>query len=300
MKALARDNPTLVRLVHAPAPVARGARDLASRSPRTSTRDGRRPAGVRGLRDAPRARVAGERGDDRVRRSSSIKGYKAGHPRLPRSCSTPGRSCSRFSTSTASTPRSRPRGSTPAAPTRIRSTPAARRATRARHRRVQAQDLPRAPCGDNAAEAPCIARTYPRRRVHDDRGVDPNRNYGVLWGGPGSGGIVDLTFHGTGPVLRARDRGFRRFLRDLQPRCDRQPHVQRPDPAAARDARPGGEARRAADARAGRHDGGRDRTTFAVRLPALRHDGTTDDYSTERSAFATRRRSARPSSIRPT
>lgn len=64
-----------------------------------------------------------------------------------------------------------------------------------------------------------------------DRGVDPNRNYGVEWGGPGSFGpnpltetpaeqdaaIADLTYHGPRPFSEPETEAFRRFTRDLQP-----------------------------------------------------------------------------------
>ena len=37
-------------------------------------------------------------------------------------------------------------------------------------------------------------------------GVDPNRNYGGFWGGPGAGTMqTDADYRGPGPVLRARD-----------------------------------------------------------------------------------------------
>ena len=48
--------------------------------------------------------------------------------------------------------------------------------------------------------------------------MDLNRNYGVLWGGPGtSSDIDDLTFHGTGPFSEPETEAFRRFMRDIQP-----------------------------------------------------------------------------------
>ena len=67
-------------------------------------------------------------------------------------------------------------------------------------------------------EVPCLARTWPPGPNTNDRGVDLNRNYGVLWGGPGtSSDIDDLTFHGTGPFSEPETEAFRRFLRDIQP-----------------------------------------------------------------------------------
>ena len=63
-----------------------------------------------------------------------------------------------------------------------------------------------------------------------DRGVDPNRNYGVEWGGPGTNGpapgdapedreaaINSLVYHGPAPFSESETEGFRRFVRDLQP-----------------------------------------------------------------------------------
>jgi hypothetical protein len=70
---------------------------------------------------------------------------------------------------------------------------------------------------------PCIARTYDPAAGDDqsafnDRGVDPNRNYGVAWGGPGSASDWDsLVFHGTGQFSEPETRGFADFVRDLQP-----------------------------------------------------------------------------------
>jgi hypothetical protein len=75
--------------------------------------------------------------------------------------------------------------------------------------------------GDKAREAmPCVARTYDDARDTPlpDRGVDPNRNYGVAWGGPGSGNdVFDLTYHGPSPWSEVETEGFRRWLRDHQP-----------------------------------------------------------------------------------
>jgi zinc carboxypeptidase len=75
--------------------------------------------------------------------------------------------------------------------------------------------------GEKAREAiPCVARTYddPTDDPLPDRGVDPNRNYGVEWGGAGSGNDVwDLTYHGPSPWSEPETEGFRRWLRDHQP-----------------------------------------------------------------------------------
>ena len=73
---------------------------------------------------------------------------------------------------------------------------------------------------------PCIARTSyhasadPTDEPSDlpDRGVDPNRNYGVEWGGPGtSSDVEDLTYHGPDAWSEPETQAMREFLRDLQP-----------------------------------------------------------------------------------
>ena len=76
---------------------------------------------------------------------------------------------------------------------------------------------------DPAEQAiPCLARTYDPadgddQSEHNDRGVDPNRNYGVSWGGPGSASSIDdLTYHGPSPFSEPETRGFADFLRDQQ------------------------------------------------------------------------------------
>jgi hypothetical protein len=80
---------------------------------------------------------------------------------------------------------------------------------------------------DPALQAlPCIARTSyhaspdPTDTASDlpDRGVDPNRNYGVEWGGPGtSSDVEDLTYHGPEAWSEPETQAMREFLRDLQP-----------------------------------------------------------------------------------
>ena len=73
---------------------------------------------------------------------------------------------------------------------------------------------------------PCIARTSylatpdPTDGPDDpaDRGVDPNRNYGVEWGGPGTASDPeDLTYHGPNAWSEAETESVRRFIRDRQP-----------------------------------------------------------------------------------
>jgi Zinc carboxypeptidase len=69
-----------------------------------------------------------------------------------------------------------------------------------------------------AEKTPCIARTYAGGTAFPDRGVDPNRNYGVAWGGPGSENDVPaLTYHGPGPWSEVETDGFRTWLRDHHP-----------------------------------------------------------------------------------
>ena len=69
---------------------------------------------------------------------------------------------------------------------------------------------------------PCLARTYDPAAGDDqsafnDRGVDPNRNYGVSWGGPGSSSSVDsLTYHGPSGFSEPETRGFTEWVRNQQ------------------------------------------------------------------------------------
>jgi hypothetical protein len=64
----------------------------------------------------------------------------------------------------------------------------------------------------------CLARSYPSVDANTDRGVDPNRNYGVEWGGPGSQTTrTGQTYHGPAPFSEPETEAFRRFVRNLQP-----------------------------------------------------------------------------------
>jgi murein tripeptide amidase MpaA len=66
----------------------------------------------------------------------------------------------------------------------------------------------------NQAEAatPCAARQQ------NDNGVDPNRNYGEQWGGPGTSSQQNsLVYHGTGPFSEPETQAVRQFLLGLQP-----------------------------------------------------------------------------------
>jgi hypothetical protein len=64
----------------------------------------------------------------------------------------------------------------------------------------------------------CLARTYPSTPANTDRGVDPNRNYGVEWGGPGTNTDRESqTYHGPAPFSEPEVEAFRQFIRNLQP-----------------------------------------------------------------------------------
>jgi len=64
----------------------------------------------------------------------------------------------------------------------------------------------------------CLARSYPSIPDNVDRGVDPNRNYGVEWGGPGTDTSRDSqTYHGPSPFSEPETEAFRQFTRNLQP-----------------------------------------------------------------------------------
>ncbi len=59
---------------------------------------------------------------------------------------------------------------------------------------------------------PCISRQGP------DYGVDPNRNYGEQWGGPGtSSNQQSLVYHGTGPFSEPETQAVRQWLLRLHP-----------------------------------------------------------------------------------
>ena len=67
-------------------------------------------------------------------------------------------------------------------------------------------------------EGACLARSYPNTAANADRGVDPNRNYGVEWGGPGTQTTrTGQTYHGPSPFSEPETDAFRRFVRNLQP-----------------------------------------------------------------------------------
>ncbi len=80
-------------------------------------------------------------------------------------------------------------------------------------------------CSDREAPTPpapgtCLARTYDATTQTGfvDRGVDPNRNYGVEWGGPGTESDIEgQTYHGPAPWSESETEAMRRWLRDHQP-----------------------------------------------------------------------------------
>jgi hypothetical protein len=84
------------------------------------------------------------------------------------------------------------------------------------------------PVDPSATYVPCLARTIPISAANRDLGVDPNRNYGVEWGGPGTEGgpepranglptYTSLVYSGPAPFSEPETEGFRQYLRNLQP-----------------------------------------------------------------------------------
>ena len=91
----------------------------------------------------------------------------------------------------------------------------ARAPTSARTARIPTR---RRRCPASPARATTSARPDGHGERPADRGVDPNRNYGVEWGGPGTSSRVDGPhLPRPGAVVGAGDAGVRDFLRDLQP-----------------------------------------------------------------------------------
>ena len=69
------------------------------------------------------------------------------------------------------------------------------------------------PAGDPAARLPCLARA-----AGPDRGVDINRNFGPLWGGPGSASRpARLDYGGPAPFSEPETEAVRRWLREREP-----------------------------------------------------------------------------------
>ena len=242
----------------------------ASRSPRTSTRDDGKP-GVLQHGRPPRPRVAGRRARRWSGRYELVNGYKAGDARATndRARAAATSSC-RSSTPTASRP--------PAPPARSPAGDGGRDeavddtvylvAGAADRRRVPAQELPRCPTTPTAGNCATSAGLA-------EPGVDPNRNYGGLWGGPGADdrpGDADLPR--SRPVLRARDAqrpGAR--LRQPGDDADHQPHDGGARPARARPGRRSATpSTRTGLQGARRRDGQGERLLLPEDLRALRHD----------------------------
>ena len=104
-------------------------------------------------------------------------------------------------------------------------------------------------------------------------GVDPNRNYGGFWGGPGaSGDPTNETYWGTGPFSEPETQNVRELI-SVAPGddADHQPHLLEPRAAPARAPGPGADAGRADLQGARRRDGGRERLRQPALVPALRH-----------------------------
>ena len=113
-------------------------------------------------------------------------------------------------------------------------------------------------------------------------GVDPNRNYGGFWGGPGaSGDPTNETYWGTGPFSEPETQNVRE-LDLLAPGddADHQPHVLEPRAAPARAPGPG---RRRRTSRSTRRSATRWRprtaTPASSRYQLYDTTGTTEDWS---------------------
>ena len=104
-------------------------------------------------------------------------------------------------------------------------------------------------------------------------GVDINRNYGNLWGGPGSSSdVTSQSYHGPGPRSESETNAVWDFVRDAPgdvARVDPQRRGARAAPAGR--GRLGPRPRRGAPEGDRRRDGQRRRLHVAVRLRALRH-----------------------------
>ena len=193
LKALAEANPGLVRTVHAAAQVARGPRrSWASRSPRTSaTRPTGGPSTSWSARTTPASGPPNEAAMEWA--LELVQGYKSGDAQLrsivqgARTYIIPVFNVDGFNATIESeglnpdgsfedpVDSGGTSGSSGAAPAPTSARPAPTGATRPTRR-------------SRASRAPT---TPPRRPGIVDRGVDPNRNYGVEWGGPGTEGDVD-------------------------------------------------------------------------------------------------------------
>lgn len=205
LKKMADENPGLVRPVTLPVKTLDG-RDIVGVEIATDvnrTDDGRPvyvQIGVHHAREWPAGEAAIEFGLDLLQRG------KAGEPRWKnildnaRTMVVPIMNVDGFITSR--TPGSMPNDNLPATP----GTPQ-QIVGGAAYRRKNCRPLE--PIENNV---PCIARQQ------NDNGVDPNRNYGEQWGGPGtSGAQTSLVYHGTGPFSEPETQSVRQWLLGLQP-----------------------------------------------------------------------------------
>ena len=70
----------------------------------------------------------------------------------------------------------------------------------------------------NCRPAPIEANVPCQARQQQDNGVDPNRNYGEKWGGPGTSSTQSsLVYHGTGPFSEPETQAVREWLLGLHP-----------------------------------------------------------------------------------
>ena len=200
-----------------------------------------------------------------------INGFKTGDARATRrSCARAATSSCRSSTPTASTPRA------PPAPAPARRRP--RRVDRPTPRYIVAGtanggEYRRKNCRVDEHRGAATARTSAGLA---EPGIDPNRNYGGLWGGPGAEHRrpPTQTYRGPGAVLRARD-AQHPVARLAQPGddADHQPHDGRPRAARARPAVLGDPIDENRGYKAlGDDDGARERLLQPEGLRALRHD----------------------------
>ena len=164
----------------------------------------RRQAGVLQHGRPPRPRVAGRRAHDGVGDRAGQRLQEGRGARDERREQQRATSSCRSSTRTASRPRAPPARSPAraAAATRPSTTPP----TSSRARR------PAASTGARTAACPTTPRpaTAPPSLGLAENGVDPNRNYGGLWGGPGADtNPLTQTYRGPGPFSEPETRNVK-------------------------------------------------------------------------------------------
>ncbi len=82
--------------------------------------------------------------------------------------------------------------------------------------RLQAEELPERRSGSTHPTAPAVA-SRPPVRLRFGIGVDPNRNYGGFWGGPGaSATFADPTYRGAGPFSEPETQNIRELISSRQ------------------------------------------------------------------------------------